>query len=51
MAPDVLTLRLSCGCELSVNDDPTVPPWEVGEATFCDDDHHELADVVEVHRA
>lgn len=45
---DKVTLRLSCGCKIEVVDDPTTPQWEIGEATFCDDETHSLVDVEEV---
>ena len=44
----MVRLRLSCGCTINVEFDNTVPGWEPGEATFCDDDAHGLVDVVAV---
>lgn len=46
----LVALVLSCGCvddAFFEDEDPTVPPWRVGEATFCNvDESHGLVDVV-----
>lgn len=41
-------LVLSCGCSVEWVMDDEMPPWEIGEATFCDIDAHEMPEVVEV---
>lgn len=52
LAPLPSALRLSCGClddAFVIDEDPTLPPFEVGEAVFCNlHESHGLVDILEV---